>query len=63
MVLVGVWFRFWLVGGGLLLLCLGVWACFCVWVCIDLLLGLGLLVLNVLRFDVGLGIVAVWGVA
>lgn len=38
-------------------------ACFCVWVCIDLLLGLGLLVLNVLRFDVGLGIVAVWGVA
>lgn len=36
MVLVGVWFRFWLVGGGLLLLRLGVWVLLlfgCVLIC------------------------------
>lgn len=39
----------------MLLLCLGVCVCFCVWVCIDLLLFLGVC-LNDLRSDVGLGV-------
>lgn len=39
----------------MLLLCLGVCVCFCVWACIDLLLFLGVC-LNDLRFDAGLGV-------